>query len=100
MKPLKSIHDPKGHEVVVPLELDCFHAGATHSMVSNVVAYPKYMIEVQKSELYFVKQVDWNLNLLVKAMAVEHYYVVQELIENPSVETVSALLSRGPLTIY
>jgi len=100
MRPPKTIHDPKGREVIIPGGLSGFDQRLQESIISEVVSAPKFIIDVKGTELYFIKLIEWDQNMLVKATSVGWYFVVESLIQNPSAETVAALLTKGCLTSY
>lgn len=67
------------------------------TLPEEVITDPAYIIEVPSQALFYFKPIDWDMNLLIEAEAIEGVFVARHFKENPSVDYIAQLLKKGRL---
>jgi hypothetical protein len=95
----KPLHDPLGNQITVSSVLieGCRDGFKT---VRSVITSPAFVIMTKNRSLYFIKSVSSGTNLLIEARAYRQGYTARCCRENPSVDYISRLLTKGCLVSF
>jgi hypothetical protein len=96
---IKPLQDPLGNQIRVSSELieGCSDGLKT---IRSVITSPAFVIMIKNRSLYFIKSVPSGTNLLIEARAYPQGYTARSCRENPSVEYISRLLTKGCLVSF
>src|SRR5690349_17007980 len=99
MLPTKPLQDPLGNEFTVSCRFIESFRGDYNTLV-NLIRTPAFVIAVKNSSLFYIKRVSFELNLLIEAMPSGQGYCATSFRENPSVEYISGILTKGRLVSF
>ena len=95
----KPLQDPLGNQITITCRLIESFRG-DYSTLVNLIRRPVFVITVKNSSLYYIKRISFDLNLLVEAMPSGEGYCATSFKENPSVEFISRILTKGRLVSF
>ena len=92
----KPLQDPLGNRITISSELieNCREG---INRIRSVIRSPAFVIRTKNRSLYFIKLVSPGTNLLIEATFRGQEYRASNYLENPSVEYISRLLTKGSL---
>jgi len=99
MSKIKSVQGPKGHQILIPSDFSIENTSIDIHAVTKTIISPAFMI-INNNEIYFIKLIDWNRNLMVRTFALGSAFVITDCIENPSIQFLVMLLKKGQLISF
>ena len=99
MLPTKPLQDPLGNEITITCRLIESFRG-DYSTIESLIRRPVFVIAVKNHSLYYIKRISFELNLLVEARALGEGYHATSVRENPSVDFISRILTKGRLISF
>ena len=72
----------------------------TYNQFTSAIVQPAYIIEEKERALYFLRNIDVDVNLLVAANYHGDIYLVDSCMINPSKEHIMSLLKKGNLLTF
>lgn len=94
------VQDPLGHEIFIPARLTSKKCSCKYDELEEVISHPAFLIKEKKQALYCFRMLHSKLNVLVEIKKKGGVFMVDSCIENPTVEYISGLLSRGGLFCF
>ena len=93
-----TIRDPLGNRVHLSPEWN--NDPQSVNQLKQIIAAPAFMITITNGPLYFIRKLSPRVNKLVEVKFSDAAYTVHNLIDNPTVEYISALLKKGRLISF
>lgn len=67
---------------------------------AKAIIHPMFIIEEKQNVIYFLRNLGWDINLLIHAELEEENYVVINCSINPTKEDIKTLLQKGTLLAF
>ena len=93
------LRDPLGNDIRLPLWM-FLYSDHDYNIFSQIITEPAFIIRVKDESLYFIRLINWNVNMLLEVKLIENEFVVSSYIENPTTEYISDLLKSGSLISF
>ena len=95
----RTLLDPLGNKILIPASVAKKGVQKLND-IRHVVTSPAFIIKIRDEKLYFFRLIGWETNMLVEVDVQKKQHIIQNFIENPSVDYISRLLVKGALISF